>query len=52
MKRLGFMAGHIRLPDGFERMGAAEIEALWVAGNEAVAGHPPCPGAAGEPDRL
>lgn len=28
-KRLGFMAGRIRIPDDFDRMGSAEIERLF-----------------------
>lgn len=31
MKRVGFLAGHIRVPDDFDRMGAAEIEQLFGA---------------------
>ena len=30
-KRIGFMAGHIRTPDYFDRMGAEEIEAQFSA---------------------
>jgi prevent-host-death family protein len=33
VRRLGFMAGHIAVPDDFDRMGQAEIESLF--GNEA-----------------
>ncbi|MGD9597524.1 MAG: type II toxin-antitoxin system Phd/YefM family antitoxin [Steroidobacteraceae bacterium] len=29
MKRLGYLAGHIRVPDDFDRWGAAEIEHLF-----------------------
>ncbi len=29
MKRLGFMAGQIAVPDDFDRMGGAEIERLF-----------------------
>jgi prevent-host-death family protein len=29
MRRFGFMAGQIKVPDGFNTMGAAEIEALF-----------------------
>ena len=32
MKRLGFMAGQISVPDDFDRMGAAEIERLFSVG--------------------
>ena len=32
VKRLGFMAGHIAVPDDFDRMGSAEIERLFGAG--------------------
>jgi prevent-host-death family protein len=28
-RRLGFLSGHIRVPDDFDRMGAGEIEALF-----------------------
>jgi prevent-host-death family protein len=28
-KRLGFLAGEISVPDGFDRMGAAEIEKMF-----------------------
>ncbi|MBX3695755.1 MAG: type II toxin-antitoxin system prevent-host-death family antitoxin [Steroidobacteraceae bacterium] len=31
MKRLGFLAGQIRVPDDFDRWGAAEIEQLFDA---------------------
>ena len=31
-RRLGFLAGQISVPDDFDRMGAAEIEALFEAG--------------------
>jgi len=31
-RRLGFLAGEISVPDGFDRMGAAEIAALFGAG--------------------
>lgn len=31
MKRVGVLAGHIRVPDDFDRMGAAEIEQLFGA---------------------
>jgi prevent-host-death family protein len=30
-KRLGFMAGQLRVPDDFDRMGEQEIEALFGA---------------------
>jgi prevent-host-death family protein len=30
--RLGFLAGEIRVPDGFDRMGQDEIEALFLVG--------------------
>lgn len=30
-KRIGFLAGQIRVPDDFDRMGAAEIEQLFGA---------------------
>jgi len=33
VRRLGFMAGRIRVPDDFDRMGSAEIERLF-GGNE------------------
>jgi len=29
IKRLGFLAGHISVPDDFDRMGANEIEKLF-----------------------
>lgn len=29
VRRLGFMEGQIRVPDGFDRMGSAEIEELF-----------------------
>ena len=29
VRRLGFMAGQLRVPDDFDRMGAKEIEALF-----------------------
>ncbi len=29
MKRLGFLAGHMQVPDDFDRMGAEEIESLF-----------------------
>lgn len=29
MKRFGFLAGQIRVPDDFDRWGAAEIERLY-----------------------
>jgi len=29
VRRLGFMAGHIRVPDDFDRMGADEIQQLF-----------------------
>lgn len=32
MKRLGFMAGQITVPDDFDRMGQDEIEVLFGAG--------------------
>jgi len=31
-QRFGFMAGHMRLPEDFERMGEAEIQALFEEG--------------------
>lgn len=31
-RRTGFLAGRIAVPDDFDRMGAAEIEALFGAG--------------------
>jgi len=30
MKRLGFLAGQISVPDGFDRVGAAEIERVFA----------------------
>jgi antitoxin (DNA-binding transcriptional repressor) of toxin-antitoxin stability system len=33
IRRLGFMAGHIQVPDDFDRMGSTEIERLF-GGNE------------------
>jgi len=33
VRRLGFMAGRIQVPDDFDRMGSAEIERLF-GGNE------------------
>ena len=33
VRRLGFMAGQIQVPDDFDRMGSAEIERLF-GGNE------------------
>jgi prevent-host-death family protein len=32
VKRLGFMAGQIAVPDDFDRMGSAEIESLFGGG--------------------
>ncbi len=32
VRRLGFMAGQIAVPDDFDRMGSAEIERLFGAG--------------------
>lgn len=32
VKRLGFMAGQIAVPDDFDRMGSAEIERLFGGG--------------------
>ena len=32
VRRLGFMAGHISVPDDFDRMGQEEIEALFGGG--------------------
>lgn len=32
VRRLGFMAGQIAVPDDFDRMGGAEIERLFGAG--------------------
>lgn len=32
IKRLGFMAGQISVPDDFDRMGEAEIERIFSAG--------------------
>lgn len=32
VRRLGFMAGEIAVPDDFDRMGSVEIERLFVAG--------------------
>jgi prevent-host-death family protein len=29
VRRLGFMAGHVAVPDDFDRLGAAEIEQLF-----------------------
>jgi antitoxin (DNA-binding transcriptional repressor) of toxin-antitoxin stability system len=29
MKRLGFLSGHVAVPDDFDRMGATEIEKLF-----------------------
>ncbi|HAT31889.1 MAG TPA: type II toxin-antitoxin system prevent-host-death family antitoxin [Janthinobacterium sp.] len=29
MRRLGFLAGHIAVPDDFDRMGSAEIESMF-----------------------
>ena len=31
-KRLGFMAGHITVPDDFDRMGCDEIESMFGGG--------------------
>ena len=31
-RRLGFLAGHIQVPDDFDRMGATEIQAMFAAG--------------------
>ena len=31
-RRLGFLAGQIRVPDDFDRMGEGEIEALFARG--------------------
>ena len=32
VKRLGFMAGEISVPDDFDRMGEAEIESMFAGG--------------------
>ena len=32
VKRLGFMAGHISVPDDFDRMGQEEIERIFAGG--------------------
>ena len=32
VKRLGFLAGQIAVPEDFDQMGAAEIEALFISG--------------------
>lgn len=32
VKRLGFMAGQISVPDDFDRMGEAEIERMFLGG--------------------
>lgn len=32
VKRLGFMAGQISVPDDFDRMGEAEIESIFAGG--------------------
>lgn len=32
VKRLGFMAGHISVPDDFDRMGQEEIEGMFRGG--------------------
>jgi prevent-host-death family protein len=32
VRRLGFMAGRIRVPDDFDRMGSSEIERLFGGG--------------------
>ena len=34
VKRLGFMAGQISVPEDFDRMGEEEIERIFTAGNE------------------
>jgi prevent-host-death family protein len=31
MKRLGFLKGEMRVPDGFDRMGEGEIESMFEA---------------------
>lgn len=36
-RRIGFLAGEIEVPEDFDRMGAAEIEALFTAGSGPVA---------------
>ena len=33
VKRLGFLSGHIEVPDDFDRMGSEEIEGLFGAGS-------------------
>lgn len=33
MKRVGFMAGQIKVPDDFDRMGSSEIERLFNDGS-------------------
>lgn len=33
VRRLGFLAGHIQVPDDFDRMGSQEIEDLFGAGS-------------------
>ena len=37
MRRLGFMAGQISVPDNFDRMGSEEIEQLFGGGDETPA---------------
>jgi prevent-host-death family protein len=32
VRRLGFLTGHIKVPDDFDRMGSAEIEQLFGIG--------------------
>lgn len=40
IKRRGFMAGQITVPDDFDRMGEAEIEQLFGAPQPSDAPHP------------
>lgn len=35
-RRVGFMAGQIKVPDDFDRMGAEEIETLFEGGSDST----------------
>jgi hypothetical protein len=39
IRRLGFLAGQIVVPDDFDRMGDPEIEQLFAAGRESAVGY-------------
>jgi prevent-host-death family protein len=39
VRRLGFLEGHIRVPDDFDQTGGAEIEESFSGADENAAGH-------------